>query len=124
MYTKPWLTIQIKFRLNRTERKCLDSRPLCLPVEQMGHPTCSLVRDNLNPKPARNPKATRICGLKYFPFTGCRASPALGAMQKPISDLVKVSPIKDNSILPGITRKLEHVLKGLSTGAIGYFKME
>ena len=30
---------------NRTERKCLDSRPLCLPAEQPGCPNCSRVRD-------------------------------------------------------------------------------
>ena len=29
----------------------LDSRPLCLPVEQMSFPTGSLVQGNLYPKP-------------------------------------------------------------------------
>ena len=58
-----------------------------------------------------NPKATRICGLKYLPYTGWRASPALGAMQEPIPDLVKVSPKKDKSILPGSTRKSDHIFR-------------
>ena len=48
---------------------------------------------------------------RYIPFAGWGASPALGAMQEPIPDLVKVSPKKDKSILPGITRKSDHMFR-------------
>ena len=63
----------------------LDSRRLCLPVEQSGFPNCSLVQGNETNKEYQDPEALSGILSRRTSLAGWRASPAC-AMQEPIPD--------------------------------------
>ena len=61
---------------NPHRKGCLDSRLLCLPVEQEGFPPCSLVRGNAL-IPVKQSRSLLAIQEAYLPFTGGSAMPAL-----------------------------------------------
>ena len=54
--------------------RCLDSRPLCLAVEQFGYPNCSRVQGNrylTNPSPQGHRKESAIHPFKFYRIQTC-----------------------------------------------------
>ena len=75
-------------------------------------PECSLVRGNIAHPVNQNLQIlTSLKELQmYFPFTGWRASPALGAMQEPIPDLSWFLQKKENLYFL-TSKKSDHMFK-------------
>ena len=66
----------------------LDSRPVCLPVEQLSDPNYPLVRGNPHISEHQDPEALHgIQSRGTSPFAGGVQVQQLGAMQEPIPDL-------------------------------------
>ena len=63
---------------NGMEWMCLDSRRLCLPVEQLEGTSCSLVRERSPASKTRTQRPNGIISWDHHPFTGGRCNASIG----------------------------------------------